>query len=206
MHVSSTALETDSVPRYNQPQLTESPLFHRKQAAGLNRSALNATPPSPSFHHLQTSTPQPYHAPPPTSPGHHSLSSHTTLPLPPPPPPPQSRSPIPPPKPTSLLTGNAVPKPYIPFGGATVETHTTTLSPASAGRVYETSTLENYKLNTSQNRPPAQSPSFNKASLEACVQDLHEKTFGRAGAAPMSTFKNSSTGSLNGQGGYEQFR
>lgn len=129
-------------------------------------------------------------------------------------------SPQPPPKPAHLLTGNAVPKPYTPFptgirsdGGATVETHTTIVSPINANRVYETSTLENYKLSTTNNRPPAQSPSFNKATLEACVQDLHQKTFGKTGVVPLSSFKttnttNTTTGAspVNGQGNFGEYR
>lgn len=181
-------------------------------------SAQNATPPSPSFQQVSSSTPQQGHTPnnyQQTLPTLYSSTSPTHLTVPPPAGPQRNAgSPQPPPKPAHLLTGNAVPKPYQPFsgvrpvdGGATVETHTTIISPINANRVYETSTLENYKLNTSA-RPPAQSPSFNKATLEACVQDLHQKTFGKTGVVPLSSFKTTTTTSttgapaspLNGQG------
>lgn len=81
--------------------------------------------------------------------------------LPPPPPPPEVPSRFN----RSVLTGNATPRPY----------HSDNIygSPVSP---LLTSTFRN-------------DHSEKNKQLEACVQDLHEKTFGKSGVVPLSTFK-----------------
>ncbi|XP_063702056.1 talin-2 isoform X1 [Culicoides brevitarsis] len=211
-HISDGSLESGDEGAYHSFTGYQTPSPSHLSAS---RGAYNATPPSPSFHNASSSTSYTLH---PTSPAagatyYPPAQSYIAPPSPsnlslPPPPPPLRTSPIPPPKPTHLLTGNATPKPYQPFGGAGgaptathVETiHHTIASPTLDSKVYETSTLKNYNLTTSSKpKVIAQSPSFNKANLEACVQDLHEKTFGK-NMSPMSTFK-SGTIPLNGNSG-----
>lgn len=72
-----------------------------------------------------------------------------------------------------LLTGNAIPRPYHPSS-----------SPDS-------SLPQSPIMPRQQQLRPAIINSQVKNNLEACVKDLHEKTFGvqQAAAAPMSTFK-----------------
>lgn len=84
-----------------------------------------------------------------------------------------------------LLTANAVPKPYnssILSSGSPSPQPPTPISPLQ-NRVYETTVITNPNLNTK----------FDKSKLEQCVQDLHEKTFGKnsPGGNNLSTFKTS---------------
>lgn len=93
----------------------------------------------------------------------------------------------------NVLTANAIPRPYQPHSDA---------SPLTTPR----SPLLNRSFNPSNSSPaigtvhairPGQNTVKN-AQLEACVQDLHEKTFGKTGVVPLSTFKSSSTHSTSG--------
>lgn len=92
-----------------------------------------------------------------------------------------------PPKRSNLLTANAVPKPYnssilSSSGTPSPQPPTVPLSPIQ-NRIYETTTISNPNLNAR----------FDKARLEQCVQDLHDKTFGKNSPVTMSTFKSSVT-------------
>lgn len=62
---------------------------------------------------------------------------------------------------TNILTANAVPRPY--------QSHNDSITPLSPSHIQRTN-VNNYQL-------------------EACVKDLHEKTFGKQGVVPLSTFK-----------------
>lgn len=91
----------------------------------------------------------------------------------------------------NILTANAVPRPYQPHSDA---------SPL----ITPQSPLLNRSFNTAP-QPQVGSvhairPGNNAGKhphLEACVQDLHEKTFGKTGVVPMSTFKSSNTHSAS---------
>lgn len=87
---------------------------------------------------------------------------------------------------SNLLTANAVPKPYnssILSSGSPSPQPPTPISPIN-NRVYETTVITNPNLSTR----------FDKSKLEQCVQDLHEKTFGKNSPVNnnVSTFKTSS--------------
>jgi talin len=72
---------------------------------------------------------------------------------------------------SNLLTANAVPKPYnssLLSSGSPSPQPPTPISPIQ-NRTYETTIITNPNLNTR----------FDKSKLEQCVQDLHEKTFGK---------------------------
>lgn len=95
-----------------------------------------------------------------------------------------------------LLTANAVPKPYnssILSGGPQSPQHTvpptpTPISPIQ-NRVYETTVITNPNLNAR----------YDKSKLEQCVQDLHEKTFGKNSPVNnLSTFKTTTTTTTSG--------
>lgn len=86
---------------------------------------------------------------------------------------------------SNLLTANAVPKPYnssiLSSGSPSPQPPTVPISPIS-NRTYETTVITNPNLNTR----------FDKSKLEQCVQDLHEKTFGKNSPVNnLSTFKTS---------------
>jgi talin len=93
------------------------------------------------------------------------------------------------PKRSNLLTANATPKPY----NSSILTSTSPASPQSTTiqvqtRNYETSTINNPNLNAR----------FDKNRLEQCVQDLHEKTFGKSSPVnTLSTFKTTTTANNN---------
>lgn len=87
---------------------------------------------------------------------------------PPPPPPPVTPPEVPSRFNRSILTGNATPRPYQP--------DTSYGSPVSP-------------LLTSTFRSGHGGIADKNKHLEACVQDLHEKTFGKSGVVPLSTFK-----------------
>lgn len=105
---------------------------------------------------------------------------------------------------SNLLTANAVPKPYnssILSSGSPSPQPPAPMSPIH-NRVYETTVITNPNLNSR----------FDKSKLEQCVQDLHEKTFGKnspnSPVNNMSTFKSSqtSTGSpADGKQNYEGY-
>lgn len=89
---------------------------------------------------------------------------------------------------SNLLTANAVPKPYnssILTGGPQSPQQGAPHTPISPiqNRIYETTVITNPNLNTR----------FDKSKLEQCVQDLHEKTFGKNSPVNnnLSTFKTS---------------
>lgn len=85
----------------------------------------------------------------------------------------------------SVLTGNATPRPYHSDGT------TTQVSPLLTSSF------------TSTFKPEQNAGIDNNRHLEACVQDLHEKTFGKSGVVPLSTFKQVSNSS-NDQSKHEQ--
>lgn len=89
---------------------------------------------------------------------------------------------------SNLLTANAVPKPY----NSSMLSSNSPSPPQPPGapispiqnRIYETTTINNPNLNTR----------FDKSRIEQCVQDLHEKTFGKNSPVnTLSTFKSSGT-------------
>lgn len=116
------------------------------QNSTFTRSALNATPPSPSFHNTSTSTTY-------------------------------QQAAVPPPPRSTFLTGNAIPRPYHGTGSDS----NSPVAPHSPLIARETSAFASTGSST-QN-----------SNLEACVKDLHEKTLGRSGLVPFSTFKSSTT-------------
>lgn len=86
---------------------------------------------------------------------------------------------------SNLLTANAVPKPYnssiLSSGSPSPQPPPVPMSPIN-NRTYETTVITNPNLNTR----------FDKTKLEQCVQDLHEKTFGKNSPVNnLSTFKTS---------------
>lgn len=93
---------------------------------------------------------------------------------------------------SNLLTANAVPKPYnssiLSSGSPSPQPPTQPLSPLQ-NRIYETTTITNPNLSTR----------FDKNRLEQCVQDLHDKTFGKNSPVnTMSTFKTAVSTTNNG--------
>lgn len=97
--------------------------------------------------------------------GNSSLYSSFNRQPPPPPPPAQTPPEVPSRFNRSVLTGNATPRPYQPDN-----TYGSPVSPLL------TSTFRSGHGDKNK-------------QLEACVQDLHEKTFGKSGVVPLSTFK-----------------
>jgi len=90
---------------------------------------------------------------------------------------------------SNLLTANAVPKPYnssmLSSGSPSPQPPPAPMSPIH-NRSYETATITNPNLNAR----------FDKTKLEACVQDLHEKTFGKGSPVNnFSTFKTTTVSS-----------
>lgn len=104
---------------------------------------------------------------------------------------------------SNLLTANATPKPYnssiLSSGSPSPQPPPVPMSPIQ-NRTYETTVITNPNLNTR----------FDKSKLEQCVQDLHEKTFGKNSPVNnnVSSFKTStvSSGSPNdGKQNYEGY-
>lgn len=90
---------------------------------------------------------------------------------------------------SNLLQANAVPKPYnssiLSSGTPSPQPPPVPMSPIS-NRTYETTVITNPNLNSR----------FDKSKLEQCVQDLHEKTFGKNSPVNnMSTFKTTTVSS-----------
>ncbi|CAO1372381.1 unnamed protein product [Diamesa serratosioi] len=86
---------------------------------------------------------------------------------------------------SNLLSANATPKPYNSnlLSSGSPSPQPPPLTPAQ-NRIYETTTINNPNLSTR----------FDKHKLEQCVQDLHEKTFGKNSPVQnMSTFKTTTT-------------
>lgn len=101
---------------------------------------------------------------------------------------------------SNLLSGNAVPKPYNSSLLSSATPSPQPISPAH-NRIYETTTIQNPNLNA-----PNLNVRFDKSKLEQCVQDLHEKTFGKnSPTSNVSSFKSSSLtrndGGTNGANG-----
>lgn len=118
-------------------------------------------------------------------------------------PPSQPPPPISPKINRSVLTANAIPRPYHSDHSTNV-THSPLLirsftsTPASS-----LNNNNSFRSNTShqQSYPGEINSSINNPQLEACIQDLHEKTFGKTGVLPMSTFKSATHTSNNSSGG-----
>lgn len=117
--------------------------------------------------------------------------------------PPQPPPPISPKINRSVLTANAIPRPYHSDHSANI-----TQSPLltrSFASIPATSPLNNssFRSNASyqQGYPGEINSSTNNPQLEACIQDLHEKTFGKSGVLPMSTFKSATHASNSSNGG-----
>lgn len=105
------------------------------------------------------------------------------------------------------LTANAVPRPYPGSPGAggglgsngfssNQTTSTTTNTTGGAGtptnpnyqHSFESSSIKTHNSSTSAPvvpPPPPQKPTVNR-NLEACVQDLHDKTFGQGGVVQLT--------------------
>jgi len=94
------------------------------------------------------------------------------------------------PKKSGLLTANAVPKPYnssiLSSGTPSPQPPQQPLSPLQ-NRSYETTSINNPNLNAR----------FDKVRFEQCVQDVHDKTFGKNSPVTMSTFKSTTTNNNN---------
>lgn len=93
------------------------------------------------------------------------------------------------PKRSSLLTANAVPKPY---NSSILSSSTPSPQPPQPlsplqNRSYETTSINNPNLNAR----------FDKVKFEQCVQDVHDKTFGKNSPVTMSTFKSTTTNNIN---------
>lgn len=126
----------------------------------------------------------------PTSPSFLNTSSSTMYQGPPPP-----TSPRPP---GHMLTGNAIPRPYNTASSPDSSLPQSPIMPRAA----------QFNSNLRAGVPPPVPPppammSQVKSNLEACVKDLHEKTFGQS-TSPMSTFKASPSKFTTYQSPYEQ--
>lgn len=169
---------------YATPSQQQQMQRQQQQYGSLNRQVgpHNATPSSPSF--LNTSSSTAYNQggpPPPTSP-----------------------------RPAHLLTGNAIPRPY--HHNASSPDSSLPQSPIMARAQYNNN--NNMRTGGGGAPPVPPPPSSNammsqvKSNLEACVKDLHEKTFGQntttSSASPtMSTFKASPSKFTTYQSPYE---
>lgn len=99
----------------------------------------------------------------------------------------------------SVLTANAVPRPYHSDHSAHI-TQSPLLTRSFAPTPASPLNTNSFRSNASyqQSYPGEISSTTNNPQLEACIQDLHEKTFGKSGVLPMSTFKSASHTSNNG--------
>lgn len=164
---------------YHPQQRTISP--NSQQYTTINRS-YNTTPLSPpSFQNTSTSTLYP------------NQSSST---LPPPVSPKINRS---------VLTANAVPRPYHSDstpGVAQSPLLTRSFTTAPVSSINAQSPAHNqHSLRSNNYVPHYQTDSHLNAKnphLEACIQDLHDKTFGKSGVVPLSTFKTTTQSSTGG--------
>lgn len=149
-------------PYYQNPQAyqTSSSPQHFHVA---NRSH-NVTPPSPSFNMQNLSTSTAY-----------QQSNQQTSPRP------------------HVLTANAVPKPYQPSSESSFQ-------PVQQSPILNRSFNGNSSFQSQSHDNNSSGQAYQPTQqlygqvqknpqLEACVNDLHEKTFGRTGVLPMSTFK-----------------
>jgi talin len=100
---------------------------------------------------------------------------------------------------SNLLTANAIPRPYnsnnMSSGSGSPSPQPIPvpqpMSPIQ-NRIYETTTIQNPNLNAAP-----LSARFDKLKLEQCVQDLHEKTFGKGSPNNVSTFKTTVTKNID---------
>lgn len=177
-HRVATGLEDSGDEEYVPPPPPPPP--NHSQYAGYHQA--NASPALHSF-----SAPNRSFNATPQSPSFHNASSSTVYNQPP-----GQSHPISPLRGNNVLTANAIPRPYQPHSDA---------SPLTTPQ----SPLLNRSFNSSNPSPsigtvhairPGHIPVKN-AQLEACVQDLHEKTFGKSGVVPLSTFKSSSSHSTS---------
>ncbi|KXJ72775.1 hypothetical protein RP20_CCG017279 [Aedes albopictus] len=126
----------------------------------------------PTFSGYQTPSPKPHTLP---KPGTYSpatpASSTGTFPRQPPSQQQQQQSNTSTFQRSTLLTANAVPKPY---QSDSIKSPTALVSPSIINRTYETTRVENSNLSASK---------FNRANFDAAVQDLQNKV------QPMSTFR-----------------
>lgn len=175
--------ESDSEGYQQQQSYYQSPQSYQTSSSPqhfhvANRSQ-NVTPPSPSFHNTSTSTT-------------YQQSSSQQSPR-------SNRS--------HVLTANSIPKPY-------QQSSESSFQPVQQSPIFnrsfngnssnqsQTNESSSYSQQTYQPAPPQPQQVYGQVQknpqLEACVQDLHEKTFGRSGVLPMSTFKTTSTTSTSG--------
>ena len=92
----------------------------------------------------------------------------------------------------SSYTTNTIPRPYQPSASPETPKSPEVVSPNKSllDRAYDTTRVENINLATSK---------FNRANLEAVVQNAHESIFGKLESpSPMSTFKTTKVVSTNG--------
>lgn len=94
---------------------------------------------------------------------------------------------------SQVLTANSVPKPY-----QTSPADSSSFQPVQQSPILNRSFNGNSSYQSQSNDSSSLYGHVQKnPQLEACVQDLHEKTFGRSGVLPMSTFKTTTTSSGN---------
>lgn len=85
----------------------------------------------------------------------------------------------------TVLTANSTPRPYQSESIQSISQVSPLLT-----RSYTTSAQPpSEQQSTFLSRPKNQQTPGSNAQLEACVQDLHEKTFGKSGVVPLSSFK-----------------
>ncbi|XP_017129396.1 talin-2 isoform X2 [Drosophila elegans] len=92
-------------------------------------------------------------------------------------------------RPNPKLTANAVPRPYpgSPAGGSNGLTTAPTTSGTPTNTNYQQSFESSSSIKTLNSSPPAvpKKPTASR-NLEACVQDLHDKTFGQGGVVQLT--------------------
>lgn len=104
----------------------------------------------------------------------------------------------------SNLIGVAVPRPY-------QSSNLETSSPihgsrnASGGSPMVNRSFESSSTSSGVNHATSTLNQQQKNNLEACIQDLHEKTFGKTNVAPMTTFKYTTKSSNTNQSNDESF-
>lgn len=174
--------ESDGEGGYPQPYIQNPQAYQTSSSPQhfhvANRSH-NVTPPSPSFHNMSTSTA-------------YQPSNQQTSPR-------SNRS--------HVLTANSVPKPYHP------QSSDSSFQPVHQSPILNRSFNGNSSFQSQSNdnnssgqayQPSQQQQVYGHVQknpqLEACVQDLHEKTFGRSGVLPMSTFKTTTSTTSSGGG------
>lgn len=92
----------------------------------------------------------------------------------------------------NVLTANAVPRPY----QSQSDTGASPLITPQSPRLNRSFNTSNATVGSVHAIRPGNNAGKH-AQLEACVQDLHDKTFGKSGVVPLSTFKSSSSHSAS---------